>query len=94
MGVVRVALGAQTSDVSNMILRQSMTVTIGGTVLGLVGALGLTRLMGALLFEVSTTDPLTFLTAPVVLVSVSLLATWLPVRRATRVDPTEALRSE
>jgi predicted permease len=91
---VRVALGAQTSDVSSMIMRQSMVVTAGGTVLGLIGAVALTRLMEALLFEVSATDPLTFVVAPVVLIGVSLLATWVPVRRATRVDPTEALRSE
>jgi predicted permease len=91
---VRVALGAQATDVSRMILRQSMAVTAGGTLLGLIGAFALTRLMGALLFEVSTTDPLTFATAPVVLIAVSLLATWVPVRRASRVDPIEALRSE
>jgi putative ABC transport system permease protein len=91
---VRVALGATTTDVRDMILRQSLVVTVVGTVLGLVGALGLTRLMGALLYEVSTTDPVAFIAAPVVLVVVSLLATWLPVRKATRVDPTEALRAE
>ena len=91
---VRVALGAQTGDVSRMILRQSMIVTAGGTLLGLVGAFALTGLMEALLFEVSTTDPLTFITAPVVLVAVSFLATWVPVRRAARVDPMEALRAE
>jgi predicted permease len=91
---VRVALGAQTGDVSRMILRQSMLVTAGGTLLGLFGAFALTRLMEALLFEVSTTDPVTFITAPVVLVAVSFLATWFPVRRAARVDPMEALRSE
>jgi ABC-type antimicrobial peptide transport system permease subunit len=91
---VRVALGAQTGDVSRMILRQSMTVTAGGTILGLLGAFGLTRLMKAVLFEVSATDPMTFVTAPVVLVLVSFLATWVPVRRASRVDPMEALRAE
>jgi len=91
---VRVALGAEPSDVTSMILRQSMLVTAAGTIMGLAGALGLTRLMSALLFEVSATDPVTFITAPVVLVLVSLLATWLPVRKASRVNPTEALRSE
>lgn len=91
---VRVALGATRNDVTRMILRQSMTVTVIGTLAGLAGAFGLTRLMGALLYEVSATDPLTFAIAPVVLVGVSLLATWLPVRRATRVDPTVALRAE
>jgi predicted permease len=91
---VRVALGAKSADVSRMILRQSMTVTIGGTILGLVGAFALTGLMEALLFDVSTRDPVTFITAPIVLIAVSFLATWLPVRRAARVDPMEALRSE
>jgi hypothetical protein len=91
---VRVALGAQSGDVSRMILRQSMLVTAAGTALGLLGALGLTGLMEAILFEVSTTDPVTFAVAPFVLVAVSFLATWLPVRRAARVDPMEALRAE
>lgn len=91
---VRVALGASSSDVGGMILRQSMWVTTMGTLLGLVGAFGLTRVMDALLFGISATDPVTFVTAPLVLVAVSLLATWIPARRAIRVDPIEALRSE
>jgi hypothetical protein len=91
---VRVALGADATSVRNLIMRQSLVVIAGGAVLGLVGALALTRLMESALFEVSTTDPLTFTVAPILLIAVSLLATWLPVRRATRVDPTEALRSD
>lgn len=91
---VRVALGAQARDVSGMILRQSLTVTVAGTVLGLAGAFGLTRWLEAALFEVSSTDPVTFVTAPLILVVVSLIATWLPVRRASRVDPMHALRAE
>ena len=86
--------GAGPSDVTRMILRESMVVTLSGTVIGLIGALGLTRLMQSLLFEVSATDPVTFLTAPVILVLVSLVATWLPVRKAARINPIEALRSE
>ncbi len=91
---VRVALGAQAGDVSRMILRQSLGVTAAGTLLGIVGAWALTGLMEAILFQVSTTDPVTFVTAPLLLVSISLLATWVPVRRASRIDPIEALRSE
>ena len=77
-----------------MVLRQGLAVTGVGVLLGLAGAFGLTRLMGALLYEVSTTDPITFVAAPVLLLAISLLATWLPARRASRVDPVEALRSE
>ena len=91
---VRVALGATAADVRHLILRQSMAVTVVGSLLGLAGALGLSRLLESVLYEVSATDPVTFVVAPVVLVSVSLMATWLPVRRATRVAPTEALRAE
>jgi putative ABC transport system permease protein len=91
---VRVALGAKSSDVRSMIFRQSLVVIVGGTALGLIGALGLTRLMDALLFEVSATDPVTFITAPIVMIAISLLATWIPVRKAMRVSPTEALAAE
>ena len=91
---VRVALGARGEDVQRMIVRQGVGVLIGGVVLGLAGAFGLTRLMGAILYEVSATDPRTFAGAPVLLVLVSLLASWLPARRATKVDPVEALRAE
>jgi predicted permease len=91
---VRVALGARGEDVQRMIVRQGVGVLIGGVVLGLGGAFALTRLMGAILYEVSATDPWTFAGAPVLLVLVSLLASWLPARRATKVDPVEALRAE
>ncbi len=91
---VRVALGARSEEVSRMVVRQALVVTLVGAGMGLAGAFGLTRLMGALLYEVSATDPATFVAAPVVLVGISLLATWLPARRASRVNPVEALRSE
>ena len=91
---VRVALGARGEDVQRMIVRQGVTVLAGGVIVGLVGAFALTRLMGAVLYEVSATDPWTFAGAPIVLVIVSLLASWLPARRATRVDPVAALRAE
>ncbi len=89
---VRVALGARGEDVQRLIVRQGLGVLAGGVVVGLAGAFVLTRLMGAVLYEVSTTDPWTFAGAPVILAAVSLLATWLPARRATRVDPVTALR--
>ena len=91
---VRVALGARSNEVSSMVVRQGLVVTAVGAVFGLTGAFALTRLMSVLLYEVSATDPMTFVLAPMLLVGISLLATWLPARRASRVDPVEALRSE
>jgi len=91
---VRIALGAETAKVAGMVLRQGLSVATAGVILGLAGAFGLTRLMGALLYEVSATDPATFVLAPIVLLAVSALATWLPARRAARVDPIESLRQE
>ena len=91
---VRMALGAEVGEVRGMVLRQGLRVTALGVGLGLLGAWGLTRLMQSVLYGVSATDPLTFGIAPVLLLGVSLLATWLPARRASRVDPMEALRSE
>ncbi len=91
---VRVALGAEAVDVQRMIVRQGIRVTAVGIVLGLAGAVALTRLLQSVLFEVSATDPVTFIAAPVLLVTVSLIAAWLPARRASRVDPVEALRAE
>ncbi len=91
---VRAALGAQSSAVIGMVVRHALTVTGVGAVLGLAGAFGLTRLMETLLYEVSATDPVTFIAAPVLLIAISLLATWLPARRASRVNPVEALRAE
>jgi predicted permease len=91
---VRIALGARASEVSSMVLRQGVAVSVAGVVLGLAGSFGLTRLMGTILYEVSATDPLTFVAAPIVLLGVSSVATWLPARRAARVDPVESLRQE
>jgi len=91
---VRMALGAQTGDVLLLILRQGIKLVGFGVGLGLAGALALTRLMEALLFEVSATDPATFFSIALLLVSVALLACFVPARRATKVDPLTALRHE
>jgi putative ABC transport system permease protein len=91
---VRMALGAQKSDVFKLVIGRGMLLTLTGLAIGLVGAAGLTRLMSSLLFGVSANDPLTFSAAPVVLGVVSLLACYLPARRATKVDPLQALRQE
>jgi predicted permease len=91
---IRLALGAEESQVSGMILKHGGILAAVGIGIGLAGALGLTRLMEALLYGVSNTDPLTFTTVPLVLGAVALLASWLPARRAARTDPVEALRAE
>jgi predicted permease len=91
---VRIALGAEQGEVSGMVLKQGLAVAGAGVVLGLAAAFGLTRVMGSILYEVSTTDPLTFAVAPILLLGVSALATWLPARRASRVDPVKSLREE
>lgn len=88
------ALGAEESQVSGMMLKQGLTVAVAGVILGLAAAFGLTRVMESILYEVSTTDPLTFVVAPVLLLGVSALATWLPARRAARVDPVRSLKEE
>ncbi|MBS1788097.1 MAG: ABC transporter permease [Acidobacteria bacterium] len=91
---VRMALGAQMGDVLRLVLRQGLTLVFGGVVLGIVGALALTRLMASLVFGVATLDPLTFAVVPLLFCGVGLLACWLPARRATKVDPMIALRCE
>ncbi|HEX8772906.1 MAG TPA: ABC transporter permease [Pyrinomonadaceae bacterium] len=91
---VRVALGAQASDVLRLILGQGMTPVLIGVVLGISSALALTRLMKSLLFGMSAADPLTYTGVAALLLSVALLAAYIPARRATRIDPMQALRNE
>jgi len=91
---IRMALGAAPAAILQMILRQSLTLVIVGICFGLMAAFGLTRLMSSLLFGVSQTDFVTFAVPPVVLLVVALVASFLPARRAGRVDPVTALRSE
>jgi ABC-type antimicrobial peptide transport system permease subunit len=91
---IRVALGAQGADVLRLVVRQGLRLVTLGVALGLMAALALTRLMKKLLFEVSATDPVTFAGVAALLALVALLACWIPARRATRVDPMVALRTE
>jgi predicted permease len=91
---VRMALGATRAEVVWLVLRQGMAWVGVGVVLGVVGALGLTRLLAHLLYSISALDPAAFLVAPAVLIVVALVATWPPALRASRVEPMEILRSE
>jgi predicted permease len=91
---VRMALGARRSDVLHLVLGQSLRVTAIGIVIGVAGALGLTRFLQSLLYEVQPTDPPTFVAVLLLLVGVSVAASYLPARRAMRVDPMAALRYE
>ncbi|PYJ84859.1 MAG: ABC transporter permease [Verrucomicrobia bacterium] len=91
---VRMALGAQRNAVLALVLRGGLQLAGAGIVLGLIGAMVLSRLLRSLLFGVGPADPLTFAAVPVLLVSAALLACWLPARRAVKVDPMEALRYE
>jgi ABC-type antimicrobial peptide transport system permease subunit len=91
---VRLALGARGADVRRMVLQQSGAVAAIGLGIGLAGAFGMTRLMEALLFGVTPTDPLTYGTVSVALLAVTILASYLPARRAAGIDPVQALKSE
>jgi ABC-type antimicrobial peptide transport system permease subunit len=91
---IRMALGADRKRIRNLVVWQGMRLAIAGMVLGLCAAFGLTRLIASFLFGVKSWDPVVFVTVPVILSAVALLAVWLPATRAAKSDPMLALRAE
>jgi ABC-type antimicrobial peptide transport system permease subunit len=91
---IRLALGAEGSQVKNMVVLQGMRLTLAGVGIGVAAAFGLTRFIASFLYGVEAWDPLVFISVPLVLSAVALLAVWLPARRASHVNPLDALRYE
>jgi ABC-type antimicrobial peptide transport system permease subunit len=91
---VRLALGAESSRIRNMVVMQGLRPALAGIACGLAAAVGLTRLIASFLFGVKAWDPLVFFLVPLMLVGVALVALWLPALRASRVEPVRALRYE
>ena len=91
---VRMALGAQHRDVLRLVLARAVRIVAAGLVVGLAGAIAVTRVLQKFLFDVTPTDPLAFTIVTLLLMAVGLLAAWVPARRATRIDPCAALRAE
>ena len=91
---IRLALGAQSANIMQMVLRQGLRLAVAGAAFGLVCALVVSHLMAGLLYGVRPTDPLTFVGVALLLIGVALLACYIPARRAIRVDPLVALRHE
>jgi len=91
---IRMALGADSETVRNMIVRQGMRIALAGVAIGLASAFGLTRIIASFLFGVTALDPAVFVAAPLILSAVALIGIWVPARRAAQIDPLRALRSE
>ncbi len=90
---IRIALGADKRDILRLVIGNGLALALAGTAIGLAGSLALTRAMSAMLYETSATDPLILTASAALFLTVALLASYIPARRATRIDPTEALRT-
>lgn len=88
------ALGAERRDVLSLVLARALRIVVAGVIVGIAGAVGVTRVLQRFLFGVTPTDPIAFTTVTALLIVVGLIAAWLPARRATRIDPCVALRAE
>ncbi len=91
---VRVAMGAQPSAITGMFAGKALRFTLAGALAGLAGALALSRFLETLLYETSPRDPFTFAVAPALLIGVALIASWIPAKRAARLNPVDALRAD
>jgi ABC-type antimicrobial peptide transport system permease subunit len=89
---IRLALGAKSSDILRLVVRQGLLLAASGVVIGLIAALLMTRLMSSLLYKVGTHDLMTFILAPLLFLAVAVGTSYVPARRATKVDPIEAMR--
>jgi predicted permease len=90
---IRIALGAARGDIFRLVIGNGLVLTLAGILIGLGGAFALTRVMSSMLYQTSATDPLTFLMSSALFTAVAIAASYVPARRATRIDPTDALRS-
>jgi ABC-type antimicrobial peptide transport system permease subunit len=91
---IRMALGAQPGMVLRMIMREGSIMLLSGVALGLLLAVATAKILSGILYQVGALDPIAFTVAPLLLAAAALIATWLPARRATHVDPIQALRTE
>jgi putative ABC transport system permease protein len=91
---VRMALGAERRDVLRLVLTRALAIVSTGSIIGLAGAVAVTRVLQAFLFGITPTDPIVFASVTLLLMAVGLMAAWLPATRATRIDPCAALRAD